>query len=143
MIAHARSLFGIAPGGACRAVPVAKDAVGSYPTVSPLLPQAEAVCSLWRFPSGFPGRALPGTVALWSPDFPRRFAPPRPSGSLRIRGCRGKGSAGQCAERHGNQAEGRSVRRSAILASSASGSPLAHGLKRARNAAIASGLSVS
>ncbi len=32
----ARSLFGIAPGGACRAGPVASPAVGSYPTVSPL-----------------------------------------------------------------------------------------------------------
>ena len=30
-----------------------------------------AVCSLWRFPSGCPGRGLPGTVVLWSPDFPR------------------------------------------------------------------------
>ena len=32
----ARSLFGIAPGGACRAGSVARPAVGSYPTVSPL-----------------------------------------------------------------------------------------------------------
>jgi len=38
----------------------------------------QAVCSLWRFPSapahGFPsaraGRALPGAVSPWSPDFP-------------------------------------------------------------------------
>jgi len=29
-------LFGIAPGGACRAAPVASGAVGSYPTVSSL-----------------------------------------------------------------------------------------------------------
>ena len=68
--ARAGSLFGIAPGGACRAGPVARPAVGSYPTVSPLLRRTGAVCSLWRFPSGCPGRALPGTVALWSPDFP-------------------------------------------------------------------------
>ena len=34
---RARSLFGIAPGGACRAGAVASPAVGSYPTVSPLL----------------------------------------------------------------------------------------------------------
>ena len=33
--ARARPLFGIAPGGACLAVPVARSAVGSYPTVSP------------------------------------------------------------------------------------------------------------
>ncbi|AGT08055.1 hypothetical protein JCM7686_0946 [Paracoccus aminophilus JCM 7686] len=32
----ARSLFGIAPGGACLAGPVTRPAVGSYPTVSPL-----------------------------------------------------------------------------------------------------------
>ncbi len=34
----------------------------------------QAVCSLWRFPSGLPGRALPGAVAPWSPDFPHRRA---------------------------------------------------------------------
>ncbi len=34
----ALSLFGLAPGGACRAVPVARSAVGSYPTLSPLPP---------------------------------------------------------------------------------------------------------
>jgi len=33
--AHADPLFAIASGGACRAVLVAKSAVGSYPTVSP------------------------------------------------------------------------------------------------------------
>ena len=32
----ASSLFGLAPGGVCPAALVAKDAVGSYPTVSPL-----------------------------------------------------------------------------------------------------------
>lgn len=34
--ARAGILFGIAPGGACRATPVARGAVGSYPTVSSL-----------------------------------------------------------------------------------------------------------
>ena len=33
------SLFGLAPGGACRASPVARTAVGSYPTLSPLPPR--------------------------------------------------------------------------------------------------------
>lgn len=33
---HTRPLFGIAPGGACRAGPVASPAVGFYPTVSPV-----------------------------------------------------------------------------------------------------------
>jgi len=30
-----------------------------------------AVWSLWRFPSGRPGRALPAAISPWSPDFPR------------------------------------------------------------------------
>jgi len=71
--ARARPLFGIAPGGACHAVPVAGTAVGSYPTVSPFPRRTGVVSSLWRFPSGCPGRALPGTAASWSPDFPRRL----------------------------------------------------------------------
>jgi len=64
-------LFGIAPGGACHAGPVASPPVGSYSTVSPLPMRTWAVSFLWRFPSGCPARALPGTIALWSPDFPR------------------------------------------------------------------------
>ena len=79
---HARPLFGIAPGGACRASPVASPAVGSYPTVSPLpwirrtqLPGTMADFSLWRFPWGCPRRALPGTLPSWSPDFPRGLHP--------------------------------------------------------------------
>ena len=61
-IAAATPLFGIAPGGACRAAPVASRAVGSYPTVSPWPRRTGAVSSLWRFPWGCPRRALPGTV---------------------------------------------------------------------------------
>ena len=68
---RARPLFGIAPGGACRAVLVAKSAVGSYPTVSPLPLRTGEVSSLWRFPWGYPRRALPGALANGSPDFPR------------------------------------------------------------------------
>jgi len=68
---RARSLFGIAPGGACHAGPVARSAVRSYRTFSPFPARRPVVCFLWRFPSGFPGRALPGTFASWSPDFPR------------------------------------------------------------------------
>src|SRR5882672_12141280 len=34
--AGSRCLFGLAPTGGCRAAPVARRAVGSYPTVSPL-----------------------------------------------------------------------------------------------------------
>lgn len=81
----ARSLFGVAPGGACRAGPVASPAVGSYPTVSPLPQRTAAVSSLWRFPWGCPRRALPGTVASWSPDFPRPPSCPR-NGAMGRRG---------------------------------------------------------
>ena len=81
--ASTRFLFGIAPGRACRATPVASGAVGSYPTVSPLPPHARAVSSLWRFPSDCSARALPGTVALWSPDFPRTPKGTQPSGPPR------------------------------------------------------------
>ena len=42
----ASSLFGLAPGGVCPAVLVAKDAVGSYPTVSPLPRQRFGPCPI-------------------------------------------------------------------------------------------------
>jgi len=49
------SLFGLAPGGACRAVPVARTAVRSYRTISTSPPRprksgGSAVCFLWRYP---------------------------------------------------------------------------------------------
>ena len=34
--------------------------------------EREAVCFLWRFPSGRPGRKLSAAFSPWSPDFPRR-----------------------------------------------------------------------
>ena len=46
----ASSLFGLAPGGVYRAISVAGDAVGSYPTLSPLPARTQAVCFLWHFP---------------------------------------------------------------------------------------------
>ena len=45
-----------------------------------------AVSSLWRFPWGCPRRALPGTLASWSPDFPRNACAPRGHPALRARG---------------------------------------------------------
>ena len=82
-------LFGFAPGGVCRAVPVAGHAVRSYRTVSPLplaSAPAAAVSSLWHFPWGRPRRTLSGTVRPWSPDFPPRrpfgVCAGRPSGRL-------------------------------------------------------------
>jgi hypothetical protein len=71
-------LFGLAPGGVYRAIPVAGDAVRSYRTLSPLpapLARQPAVCFLWHFPWGRPRRPLTGTVFPWSPDFP----PPTPA----------------------------------------------------------------
>jgi hypothetical protein len=48
-------LFGVAPGGVLRAVPVTRSAVGSYPTFSPLpatgCPVTSAVCFLCHCPS--------------------------------------------------------------------------------------------
>jgi hypothetical protein len=69
--------FGVAPGGACLAAPVTGDAGGllhhRFTLTSASTWNAAAVSSLLRFPAGFPVRALPGTLALWCPDFPRRF----------------------------------------------------------------------
>src|SRR3954451_2749429 len=73
--AAAPPLFGLAPGGVCRAVLVAKNAVRSYRTLSPL-PRAtvsggtKAVCFLLHCPWGHPRRRVSGTVFPWSPDFP-------------------------------------------------------------------------
>jgi hypothetical protein len=87
-------LFGLAPGGVCRAASVAGSAVRSYRTVSPL-PRLNATrrgglfsvaLSLGRTPKGPSRRTLSGTVCPWSPDFPPR--PPfgigaeRPPGRL-------------------------------------------------------------
>jgi len=51
------SLFGLAPGGACRTPFLAVGAVSSYPTVSPLPRQSAAVWFLWRFPWTDPSRS--------------------------------------------------------------------------------------
>ena len=70
-------LLGLAPGGVCRARRVTATPVRSYRTLSPLpvrgsrVAAPSAVCSLWHFPAGFPGWALPTARALWCPDFPR------------------------------------------------------------------------
>ena len=103
--ARMSSLFGLAPGGVCHAVPVARSAVGSYPTFSPSLRQRRppcrwpgvcsetggAVCFLWHFPWGRPRRTLSGAVFPWSPDFPHpaafrplRSAAARPTGSAHV-----------------------------------------------------------
>lgn len=56
----AESLFGLAPGGACHAVPVTRPAVGSYPTLSPLPrsePRRSALCG--AIPGVAPGGRYP------------------------------------------------------------------------------------
>ena len=64
--AHAKSLFGIAPGGACHAGPVASPPVGSYSTVSPLpqsRPRRSVLCGAIRqvsLPGRYPAPLLPG-----------------------------------------------------------------------------------
>ena len=85
----ASSLFGLAPGGACHAVPVARSAVGSYPTLSPfpaVAPRSEG--GRFAFCGAIPGVAPGGR---YPPPFrrgARTFLDPasgaataRPSGS--------------------------------------------------------------
>src|SRR5271165_2777940 len=83
--ASASLLFGLAPGGACRAADVAARAVRSCRTLSPLpwrrtlRPDGWAVCFLWRFPWGRPRRTLSGAASVWSPDFPPLRSGGRPA----------------------------------------------------------------
>ena len=56
----ATSLFGLAPGGACHAVAVTRDAVGSYPTLSPLpVPQVRRFAFCGAIPRVTPGGHYP------------------------------------------------------------------------------------
>lgn len=90
----------------------------------------EAVCSLWRFPWGYPRRALPGTLPSWSPDFPRGqpfdFGPAviQPSARGAAYACAGTASTGK-----------RAARSAASAASSGESGPCAQGRKRRRKAA--------
>jgi len=81
-----RSLFGIAPGGACRAETVAGPAVGSYPTVSPLPTGGGSVRRRSVFcgalprvsPAGrYPAPSLRGVRTFLDPGYDPE---PRPSG---------------------------------------------------------------
>src|SRR5271167_3563000 len=73
LAAGATPLFGLAPGGACHAVPVTRSAVGSYPTLSPL-PSTEVsggllsvALSLGSPPAGVTRRLLTVEPGLSSP----------------------------------------------------------------------------
>jgi len=62
-------------------LPVARCAL-TAPFHPCLRPKPPAVCFLWHFPWGRPRRTLSGAVLPWSPDFPPRREPERPSGRL-------------------------------------------------------------
>src|SRR6267143_2116515 len=80
--AGSRCLFGLAPTGGYRATPVARRAVGSYPTVSPL-PLDQIKGGLFSVALSVASRR-PGVTwqsALGSSDFPQHATPsvmPRP-----------------------------------------------------------------
>ena len=84
---HVASLFGIAPGGACRAGPVARPAVGSYPTVSPLLvavrtrtAERSVLCGAFPrvSPAGrYPAPLLHGVRTFLEVETPRPSSHPR------------------------------------------------------------------
>src|SRR5256885_2688267 len=69
--AGSRCLLGLAPTGGRRAAPVARRAVGSYPTFSPLpfALEKRAVCFLWPFPSPCGAQALPGSLPYGARTF--------------------------------------------------------------------------
>ena len=60
VLRRAASLFGLAPGGACHAVPVARHAVGSYPTLSPFpAPKSRRFAFCGAIPRVAPGGSYP------------------------------------------------------------------------------------
>lgn len=82
--------------------------------------------SLWRFPSGCPGRVLPGTVAVLEPGLSSS-----PYGPAVIQpSARGRGYAGEMGASTGKRA----ARSWASAASTASAAPCAQGRNRRRKA---------
>ena len=99
------SLFGLAPGGVCRAAPVARRAVGSYPTLSPL-PRSRSAIARFAFCGTFPGVAPAGCYPAPCFRGARTFltrrlsavagAAARPAGSGDKGVCRGKRNRNTC-----------------------------------------------
>jgi len=85
-IPHVPPLFGLAPGGVCRAGPVASPAVRSCRTLSPWPARRRAACFLWHYPWPLFAQGPPGVTrhrhsvepGLSSPG----LLPPRPPGPL-------------------------------------------------------------
>ncbi len=59
----------------CRPCCQARGGLLPHPFTLPC-PEGQAVCFLWRYPSGRPGRKLSAAISPWSPDFPRREQAP-------------------------------------------------------------------
>jgi len=149
---HARSLFGVAPGGACRAGPVARPAVSFYLTVSPLPPAVSVArparrrfhfCGAFRrIRAGSPVLLRPGVTRhryfRESGLSSRRFPCPRPSSpprKRRPRRVRGEGQA---------RLAGKRVARSAMIPMSrASSGPSWRGRKRRRTVARSNSFAIS
>ena len=73
----ATSLFGLAPGGVCRAAKCCHWRGALLPhrfTLTSFIAEASAVYFLLHFPSAHAAQALPGTSSARSPDFPPHFA---------------------------------------------------------------------
>ncbi len=81
----AAPLFGLAPGGACHAVPVTRSAVGSYPTLSPLPILCLDFGGRFAFCGAVPGVAPGGRYPPPCRRGARTFLPPfrRSRGSRR------------------------------------------------------------
>jgi hypothetical protein len=75
-VGRSRRLLGLAPAGVCRANPVARVAVGSYPTVSPLPARLathgrSVFCGTFHRATRVTRPGVTWRPAQWSPDFPR------------------------------------------------------------------------
>ncbi len=90
---------------------------GPDPTVSPLTGHTRPVCSLWRYPWGYPRRALPGTVLCGVRTFLPKICkqtPKRSSSHPREGGVRRSGGLRQWESAAPDQRQGRGRYRQAV-----------------------------